>query len=1126
MTKLTYYILVFYTVQFLAGIRVCEAQRIFWTESNTGRIVVGNLVPTGINNATALVTGLNFPNGISIDPDNFIFYTEDGGESLVRRNYDGTSPLVLRDNGSMTGFVHIFYSKNAGGIFGTLFSEESGGLFVPEVGGSEQNLPLGSQGNDDFRGVTVHDGNEQVFLISEDDDVIYVTDFSGSGASPISVSVSGLEYITVDEQNNRLYFTGYAGGAYVLYSTALNGSGLTTVVSSSNQIMSVRVYPKFNKVYYVAGSAIFSVNPDGTNNTQLLNLPSAGISEIAIEADNIQPGTLSFNPVVNATVAPTLSELTIRFNEPIKISSDASVTGADVIEIFEDGVPLTPTISRSSAAISIDNSASIFEAKILLPFALNQARNYTVRIGAHVFEDLSGNDFPGLAPNVWNFVTQCTSLAAGTATGDHSLCAGGDPAVVRGGVAAGGNGTYQFEWESSTTSSTSGFTIISGADGPDYDPPANISVTTYFRRTVKSSNCPLATGNVVTVTVTPLPVINTHPVARAACEFESVVFNVAATGTSLGYRWEADTGNGFNALTTDANYSGTTTNQLTIANVSGLNGARYRCVVSSSGNCPVPSNIAVLTVNTLPVAVDQAPPPLCETTPGSGTAVFDLTTIEQPIKNNQVSVTVMWFLDGSFTMPVPSPSTATVSDGTVMYARLEHSSTGCRNQGKAVFRVTNAPVANASPASPTICSGAFVNVSLTGATSYSWTVTSTPGVTGASAGSGTTINQQLTNTTSVQQVITYLVTPSSNGCSGLPLNVPVTIQPLPSVFNVTGGGSFCSGQTGVTVGLSNSQAGFNYELMLNNQPTGITASPGGGAFNFTPVTAAGTYTIRAQSANCSAFMSGSASVQISSVPSGNGVISGIPSLLCPQQSGTFTVSGIIGATSYVWTVPAGFSADPSTGATITVTAGNGPAGLLKVTGENQCGAGSTAQLAIQVLLPPVVTINLPGETFADEEIAFSFTPSSGPAIQSANWVFGDGGEAAGLEVVHRYNEGGTYPVVVQVVGNNGCTGETSTSLSVRPKAGLTDFSIKNVVTANGDEKNAYLYISDIHKFPDNEVILIDRWGVEVFRANGYNNNWDLTKDGKYLPAGNYICIVKVKGRDEVLKRAITVINGK
>ena len=42
----------------------------------------------------------------------------------------------------------------------------------------------------------------------------------------------------------------------------------------------------------------------------------------------------------------------------------------------------------------------------------------------------------------------------------------------------------------------------------------------------------------------------------------------------------------------------------------------------------------------------------------------------------------------------------------------------------------------------------------------------------------------------------------------------VTVNTLPAAYQVTGGGSYCSGGTGVAIGLNNSSSGVSYQLML------------------------------------------------------------------------------------------------------------------------------------------------------------------------------------------------------------------------------------------------------------------------------------------------------------------------
>ncbi|CAN1556852.1 Ig-like domain CHU_C associated [Flavobacteriaceae bacterium] len=98
--------------------------------------------------------------------------------------------------------------------------------------------------------------------------------------------------------------------------------------------------------------------------------------------------------------------------------------------------------------------------------------------------------------------------------------------------------------------------------------------------------------------------------------------------------------------------------------------------------------------------------------------------------------------------------------------------------------------------------------------------------------------------------------------------VTVTVNPLPTTYAVTGGGAFCSGGTGVAVGLANSQTGINYQLKLGGVNNGAAVTGTGSAISFGNKTTAGTYTVVATNATtgCTVAMTGSVSVSINSLP--------------------------------------------------------------------------------------------------------------------------------------------------------------------------------------------------------------------------------------------------------------------
>jgi large repetitive protein len=63
------------------------------------------------------------------------------------------------------------------------------------------------------------------------------------------------------------------------------------------------------------------------------------------------------------------------------------------------------------------------------------------------------------------------------------------------------------------------------------------------------------------------------------------------------------------------------------------------------------------------------------------------------------------------------------------------------------------------------------------------------------------------------------------------------------------------------------------------------------------------------------------------------------------------------------------------------------------------------------------------------------------------------------------------------------------------------------------------------KFPDNELIVFNRWGDIVFRASPYINNWQgVNSKGEDLPDGTYYYILRLNiGRGEIIRGDVTIL---
>ncbi len=129
----------------------------------------------------------------------------------------------------------------------------------------------------------------------------------------------------------------------------------------------------------------------------------------------------------------------------------------------------------------------------------------------------------------------------------------------------------------------------------------------YRYRVVIVSKCSAAiTSDEAVLTVYTSPAITDQPDNVKSCPGSTISYSVTAEGSGLTYQWQVNSGSGFTDVTDTAPYSGTTTNTLTITNLTlGMNGYLVRVIVSGTCMPPVYSSYATLNVYAEPVIMTQ-----------------------------------------------------------------------------------------------------------------------------------------------------------------------------------------------------------------------------------------------------------------------------------------------------------------------------------------------------------------------------------------------------------------------------------------------------------------------------------------------------------------------------------------
>ena len=165
-------------------------------------------------------------------------------------------------------------------------------------------------------------------------------------------------------------------------------------------------------------------------------------------------------------------------------------------------------------------------------------------------------------------------------------------------------------------------------------------------------------------------------------------------------------------------------------------------------------------------------------------------------------------------------------------------------------------------------------------------------------------------------------------------------------YSVTGGGAFCTGSSGVDVGLAGSTTGISYQLYNNGIPVGSPIDGTGSPIDFGLQNASGNYTVVGTSACGYTYpMTGSVNVTEHPLPVAT---AGHNAPLCSGATLNL-ISG--GGTTYSWIGPNSFTATIQDPSITNVTAANAGTYTVTVTGNFGCSATATTDVALTVAVP-------------------------------------------------------------------------------------------------------------------------------------------------------------------------------
>ena len=188
---------------------------------------------------------------------------------------------------------------------------------------------------------------------------------------------------------------------------------------------------------------------------------------------------------------------------------------------------------------------------------------------------------------------------------------------------------------------------------------------------------------------------------------------------------------------------------------------------------------------------------------------------------------------------------------------------------------------------------------------------------------------------------------------------------------------------------------------------------------------------------------------------------------------------------------------------------------------NHCGNDTICHTVTINCVDPVSTFNT---TISNREISFIDASTNANSVM---YDFGDGNTSTDPNPVYTYLNPGVYKACQIAYGN--CENDTSCTEILVNLTDLDLLEFPEAFTPNDDGINDLWQIEELDLFPDNDLIILNRWGNQVYYAKPYNNDWGgISSTGQRLNRGTYFYILRVRvnrpgAEKETIRGTVTIV---
>src|SRR5690606_15953669 len=145
-----------------------------------------------------------------------------------------------------------------------------------------------------------------------------------------------------------------------------------------------------------------------------------------------------------------------------------------------------------------------------------------------------------------------------------------------------------------------------------------------------------------------------------------------------------------------------------------------------------------------------------------------------------------------------------------------------------------------------------------------------------------------------------------------------------------------------------------------------------------------------------------------------------------------------------------------------------------------------------------------------------------PSSRELTWLIRNmaPGESATLTFSARAESEGTATQLATVTSN--LTERNAANNEATATVKIIALNAPNTFTPNGDGRNDFFVIEGLERFPQNRIVLFNRWGNEIYKRTGYRNDWNAAG----LAEGTYYYVLELQlytGQWQTVKGFVTVI---